>query len=473
MIGHVTTPPVPSSSPGLTSDGMDISPLPHKAPFLTQVDIQLQSPTPELTPAESSSLTNPSPVAKPYLEPPKYNLNLTIPKKSMALRPHLARGKGYSTSAIPHRLSAEAQLPPFMFGAGLPKLEKSTSMNLTEAFSCSPIQERPMTTASMMPPPARPSFNRLGSAFRNGSPSSQHVRKMSNPTSRPRKQFRRSLSMFENPADVVNIQPECSQPILPSIMDVEIAHVPQLPHFISDKQGTDLPRISKDTLIEVLDRKYNHLYERVVIVDCRFEYEYKGGHIEGAVNYNDKEQLAAQLFNEPATSKALLIFHCEYSAHRAPIMAKFIRGRDRNINAEQYPNLTYPETYILDGGYSSFFKDHRPRCFPQNYVEMDAKEHKQACERGMGRVNQRRPMIRAQTYAFGDHSSDIGSSPTAPCRSASTTSHPSAMDLDAGSLLSSTMSGLSSISSITSSRLSSRPAFFDISRNRTHRMLSY
>ena len=61
--------------------------------------------------------------------------------------------------------------------------------------------------------------------------------------------------------------------------------------------------------------------------------------------------------------------------------AKFLRHKDRATNAHRYPLLTYPEVYILDGGYSSFFMDHRFRCFPQNYVEMAAKEHANACER--------------------------------------------------------------------------------------------
>ena len=199
-------------------------------------------------------------------------------------------------------------------------------------------------------------------------------------------------------------------------MDVEPERIPQLPHFVHDDRPGDLPRISKETLIGVLDGKFNHHFEKLVIIDCRFEYEYEGGHINGAVNYNDKDKLSSQLFDVEPTSKALLVFHCEYSAHRAPIMAKFIRNKDRAVNAEQYPKLTYPELYILDGGYSSFFKDYRPRCFPQNYVGMDAKEHAQACERGLGKVKQRSKLVRAQTFAFGQHSPTMDSSPTAPCR---------------------------------------------------------
>ena len=94
--------------------------------------------------------------------------------------------------------------------------------------------------------------------------------------------------------------------------------------------------------------------------------------------------------------------------------AQFVRHRDRAINAHRYPLLSYPELYILDGGYSSFFDDHKLRCSPQQYVTMKEKEHMQARKRGLGRVKQERQKLnRAQTFAFGQHSQQIEDSPTA------------------------------------------------------------
>lgn len=46
-----TTPPVPSSSPAV--DSMDISPLPHKAPYFV-AQVTLPSPSPEATPDEQT-----------------------------------------------------------------------------------------------------------------------------------------------------------------------------------------------------------------------------------------------------------------------------------------------------------------------------------------------------------------------------------------------------------------------------------
>jgi M-phase inducer tyrosine phosphatase len=98
--------------------------------------------------------------------------------------------------------------------------------------------------------------------------------------------------------------------------------------------------------------------------------------------------------------------------------AKFVRHEDRKINAFRYPQLTYPEMYILDGGYSNFFESHRTRCFPQNYLRMDAKEHETACERGMNKLRQRSKLNRAQTFAFGQ-TCQMEDSPTAAGRTKS------------------------------------------------------
>jgi M-phase inducer tyrosine phosphatase len=334
----------------------------------------------------------------------------------------MTRAKGYSTNTLPQ----QSQLPPFRFGAGSSKLSNSTSMSLGECFMESPPQERrpqsansPSVSIMGASRASKPFGSMNGHSLRNGSPIGSHTRRPSNPLMRPRKQFRRSLSMFEHPGDVMKSKKEESNTTsLHTVMDIDELHQPALPHFFQEGSPDSIPRITKDTLLEVLDGKFDDQFDQRMIVDCRFEYEFEGGHIDGAVNYNDKELLASQLFETTLPGKTLLIFHCEYSAHRAPIMARHIRKQDRTTNAEHYPKLTYPEVYLLEGGYSSFFAEHRSRCFPQNYVEMDDKEHAYTCEREMGRLRQNRSKLsRAQTFAFGQ--GQIDDSPTAPNRSRS------------------------------------------------------
>jgi M-phase inducer tyrosine phosphatase len=129
--------------------------------------------------------------------------------------------------------------------------------------------------------------------------------------------------MFEHPDDVMQQEDDSGFPqsaTVQPVNDIDAGPTLHLPHFIPDDQPDSLPRIEKSILIDVLNGKYNDRYENIVIIDCRFEYEYEGGHINGAVNYNDKEFLAAKLFQEDIKPNTILVFHCEYSAHRAPIM---------------------------------------------------------------------------------------------------------------------------------------------------------
>lgn len=231
--------------------------------------------------------------------------------------------------------------------------------------------------------------------------------------------------MFENPIDMMKpkredaaggVVPCDRQPsLLTSVMDTDEAtasQTPSLPHFFPVGQDDSIPRIDRATLLQVLDGQFNDTFDHKMIIDCRFEYEYEGGHISEAINYNDKDLLATHLFRSNIAGKlpptlegrTLIVLHCEYSAHRAPLMARHIRAEDRAANAERYPQLSYPELYILDGGYSGFFNEHPRRCYPQAYVEMGAAEHVFACERGMGRLKQnRKGLHRAQTFAFGQH----------------------------------------------------------------------
>ncbi|TWU74533.1 cell division cycle- protein [Metarhizium rileyi] len=408
----VTTPPMPSSSPVPIVDYMDMSPLPHKAPFFSQLEIA--SPTPGSTPSydESMVLDSPAPISRQ--------------SSSEAANYFLAD----STSLLPRAQGdTRSPLPPFRFGADS---AMSSNLSLWECFeSASPPQERKQTVPDNSPcvlaavSRPRPLFTGIGgsSATRFGSPINGHARRQSNPFLRNRKQVRRSLSMFEHPADIMKPkadEEEAHTSSLKSVMDIEEVHEPVLPHFLLEDPIDSIPRIARETLLDVLDGKFAEHFDQKMVIDCRFEYEYDGGHIEGAVNHNDKELLATQLFQTPITGRTLLIFHCEYSAHRAPLMARHVRSHDRTVNAEHYPKLTYPEVYILDGGYSGFFAEHRGRCYPPDYVEMSDEKHQRTCEREMSRLKAtRKGLGRSQTFAFGQREPCINDSPTAQIRPSS------------------------------------------------------
>lgn len=71
----------------------------------------------------------------------------------------------------------------------------------------------------------------------------------------------------------------------------------------------------------MLEGKYKYEYDELFIIDCRFPYEFEGGHIKSAVNINTTDKLEELLFKPAITGKkVLLIFHCEFSSERGPRM---------------------------------------------------------------------------------------------------------------------------------------------------------
>ncbi|KAF9370444.1 cell division cycle- protein [Podila verticillata] len=140
-------------------------------------------------------------------------------------------------------------------------------------------------------------------------------------------------------------------------------------------------RIGPATLVDVLEGKYKDKYDELFIIDCRFPYEFEGGHIKSAVNINTTDKLEELLFKPAITGKkVLLIFHCEFSSERGPRMARHLRNQDRSANAIHYPALYYPEVYVMHGGYSGFFVANRSYCWPEGYVEMQDEKHSQEFE---------------------------------------------------------------------------------------------
>jgi M-phase inducer tyrosine phosphatase len=84
-------------------------------------------------------------------------------------------------------------------------------------------------------------------------------------------------------------------------------------------------------LDNLLEGKYVNYIADFRIIDCRFDYEYAGGHIPGAVNINTTAGVEELLVGpnsikvKPSVSgdsvkKTILVFHCEFSAKRAPTL---------------------------------------------------------------------------------------------------------------------------------------------------------
>lgn len=175
-----------------------------------------------------------------------------------------------------------------------------------------------------------------------------------------------------------------------------LPHTP-IPTFVTGQEL--IPRISVDELHRILHGTYDSHFDEFTVVDCRFPYEYHGGHIANAVNVPLQLDLEQHFAQPPSPRhKRLLVFHCEYSQFRGPTLAAHLRNVDRLRNAHRYPALDFPDIVVLDGGYKSFFDKHPHLCVPQAYVEMNARAHKQACEADMHKVVLAAKLTRAKSF---------------------------------------------------------------------------
>ncbi|KAI0806978.1 hypothetical protein C8Q74DRAFT_1187339 [Fomes fomentarius] len=173
-----------------------------------------------------------------------------------------------------------------------------------------------------------------------------------------------------------------------------------------------LMRINPTTLNGLLDGVYDSKLQNYHIIDCRFDYEYNGGHIPGAININTtqgvEEFLLGMAANKPTPStsgdpskKTILVFHCEFSVKRAPTFAKHLRSKDRAMNNHVYPRVHYPEVYILQGGYSQYYQESSIRCQPQAYVRMDDPHYAASRREDLDQFRKGK-FGRTKSYAYGE-----------------------------------------------------------------------
>ncbi|EGW06693.1 M-phase inducer phosphatase 3 [Cricetulus griseus] len=144
----------------------------------------------------------------------------------------------------------------------------------------------------------------------------------------------------------------------------------------------DLKYVTPDTVAALLSGKFQDLIEKFYIIDCRYPYEYLGGHILGALNLYSQKELhdlhPSPFLKKPTVpldiqKRIIIVFLCEFSSERGPRMCRSLREKDRALN--QYPALYYPELYILKGGYRDFFPEYTELCEPQSYCPMHHQDH--------------------------------------------------------------------------------------------------
>lgn len=92
---------------------------------------------------------------------------------------------------------------------------------------------------------------------------------------------------------------------------------------LTNGRHQDLKSITSETLARLMKGEFTETVESFKVIDCRYPYEFKGGHISGAVNIYTKDQISELLQKSriPSTSTSkrhILVFHCEFSSERGP-----------------------------------------------------------------------------------------------------------------------------------------------------------
>lgn len=200
-----------------------------------------------------------------------------------------------------------------------------------------------------------------------------------------------------------------------------------LPSFPCQKKP-ELRSISPETLVDVLSGVYNSQIEETILIDSRYPYEYDGGHIVQALNIFTKERLYDEMFikrvhkkrisNKSAIKtnlvkdasssielkkRPIIIIHCEFSSERGPSMLKFLRESDRTLNEHCYPNLFYPELYLLEGGYKSFYEKYKNFCEPQTYKPMLHEKHQSDYKHFRSKAKSWEVSVHHIIYIFNEH----------------------------------------------------------------------
>jgi M-phase inducer tyrosine phosphatase len=142
-------------------------------------------------------------------------------------------------------------------------------------------------------------------------------------------------------------------------------------HYLNPMSDIDPPsfddysrkyrRITRDTFCSLFDNHPN--FKKLVVVDCRTKGEYDGGHIKGAMRRHPFENGFETLYSEIYDPTTLIIFHCEFSAYRAP--ASIVRFTEQHAQSGRDPASLH--VFVLDGGYSEFWPE-RPEYCDGGYV---------------------------------------------------------------------------------------------------------
>jgi hypothetical protein len=96
--------------------------------------------------------------------------------------------------------------------------------------------------------------------------------------------------------------------------------------IMSKVKHSDLKSISPETMKRLLSGEFDHSVASYKVIDCRYPYEFEGGHIRGALNLYTEEQIQEEFVKvkpevphvDADGKRNIIIFHCEFSSERGP-----------------------------------------------------------------------------------------------------------------------------------------------------------
>ena len=163
---------------------------------------------------------------------------------------------------------------------------------------------------------------------------------------------------------------------------------------------------------------FSTMFDDVIILDCRFPYEFNGGHIPSAINITSFAQLQDILFSASKgelagpvdggeggagsveSGRTCLVFHCEFSQSRAPQYFSSLRRLNESSLAsytadsaaatvpicpsQLLSSCPYPDMYVMEGGYRRWVEEYSDLCEPAGgYVEMRDRRWREECGQGL------------------------------------------------------------------------------------------
>ena len=150
--------------------------------------------------------------------------------------------------------------------------------------------------------------------------------------------------------------------------------VTSIPSEIDASQG-GIPMIDSNAVKKLLLEDENG----VVLIDCRYFYEYRNGRISSSHNVvfpddcqrgfiiardkllncanhrNSEKRDLVYVFYDDGEANAMAMHH------RATQLFRHIRNLDRLDNMRTYPNLCFPNMFVLKGGFKAFIESSRDR----------------------------------------------------------------------------------------------------------------